>query len=294
MPSVSPLQLSCSPIESLRDSCSRDVSIDLWRYRWLGMAVRLCHATEHMIGGWLSPHEAQFLTDLTASLPNRSLAVELGSFMGKSSRYLTIATLFSQSRLVCIDPFDSSGKGEPTDDIVKLYQRYAVHGGTLPIFLRSLETLLTDQETEHVTITKALSKDAAKKWKEGPIDFLFIDGNHEECYLDFQCWEPHMADHGLIALHDTLCRGGYGQNGPDNTGFYMQHKHGWKAFGLADSLAAFTREPEFWATRLEATVSANPDRPERKPIYPKDDPNRGGDPAPADSGVGDAKSQPDR
>jgi hypothetical protein len=144
---------------------------------------------------------------------------------------------------------------------VDLYQKYGRHKGTLPIFLRNLENLLGEPETGHITIAEAFSKDAAKKWKEGPIDLLFIDGNHPECYQDFLCWEPHMAEHGMIALHDTNCRGAYGKDGPDNTGFYMQQEpHNWKAFGQADSLAAFTREPEFWITRIEATVSANPDR----------------------------------
>lgn len=49
-------------------------------------------------------------------------------------------------------------------------------------------------------------------WADGPIDLLFIDGDHTYagCKADIDAWFPHMAEGGIIAFHDcntTQCEG---------------------------------------------------------------------------------------
>jgi len=43
----------------------------------------------------------------------------------------------------------------------------------------------------------------------GPIDFLFIDGDHrrEAIVADYEAWAPHVADDGAIGFHDTAIAG---------------------------------------------------------------------------------------
>ena len=40
----------------------------------------------------------------------------------------------------------------------------------------------------------------------GPIDFLFIDGDHdyEAVRRDFEEWSPHVTSDGTLAFHDAL------------------------------------------------------------------------------------------
>lgn len=49
-----------------------------------------------------------------------------------------------------------------------------------------------------------LSSDALKKFKDGWLDFVYIDGNHEEPYIsqDIAAWEKKLRPGGILAGHD--------------------------------------------------------------------------------------------
>ncbi|MBL8753676.1 MAG: hypothetical protein JNK15_10275, partial [Planctomycetes bacterium] len=63
------------------------------------------------IDGWLTVDEAITLYELSRALPDeRPLAVEIGSWQGKSSVCLASGLVGKfHPRLCCIDPFDASG-----------------------------------------------------------------------------------------------------------------------------------------------------------------------------------------
>lgn len=226
------------------------------------------------------------MLQLAACLPEWSQVVEVGSFMGKSTRYLTAGTIYSGSTLRCIDPFESSGEGEP-ETMQKFYREIAP-GGSMSLFTFNLQAIFPKEDLEHITVIRDYSLNVAKKWEYRPIDLLFIDGNHREAYDDFQAWLPHMQPWGLIALHDTHCGGIYGPHGPDNTVLYACQQHGCHVFAGADTLTVLARgkaEPgdetiEFWRTRLEALSGdvrvSTPPAPDAQPgTGDPDTPQRG-------------------
>ena len=45
-----------------------------------------------------------------------------------------------------------------------------------------------------------------------PVDFIFIDGDHSYGGLcgDWMAWKDHIAGDGIVALHDSRCRQGWG------------------------------------------------------------------------------------
>jgi hypothetical protein len=45
-----------------------------------------------------------------------------------------------------------------------------------------------------------------------PVDFIFIDGDHSYDGLcgDWMAWKDHIAGDGIVALHDSRCRQGWG------------------------------------------------------------------------------------
>lgn len=48
------------------------------------------------------------------------------------------------------------------------------------------------------------SKDVGRSWARGPVDMVFIDGDHsyEGATGDINAWMPHIKPGGIIAVHD--------------------------------------------------------------------------------------------
>lgn len=63
--------------------------------------------------------------------------------------------------------------------------------------------LRPDPKVEGTRFIQGNSQDVAAIW-DGPIDVLFIDGDHsyEGCRADIASWYPHMADEGVMLFHD--------------------------------------------------------------------------------------------
>ena len=237
---------SCDPPQDPRPE------VRIWMDAWLTKTVQLIRSFDPTTGGWLSENESNLLVSLATILPRGSTVVEIGSFMGRSTRYLAAGTRYSGSRLVCIDPFTSSGIGEP-EACQKLYRKLAPQG-SLSNFTWNMQLVFPDEkETLHVAVWQSQSREEAANWSQGPIDLIFIDGNHQEAYEDVVAWEPHLASHAMLALHDTTCGGIYGPHGPDNTVFLVQQERGWKPWTRVDSLTCLIRdEGDFWKTRFES------------------------------------------
>jgi predicted O-methyltransferase YrrM len=49
------------------------------------------------------------------------------------------------------------------------------------------------------------SQDTAQRWTDGPVDLLFIDGDHAEeaVRLDWDRWHGHIAPGGHVLFHDA-------------------------------------------------------------------------------------------
>lgn len=59
---------------------------------------------------------------------------------------------------------------------------------------------LTDRWTYHVLN----SVEGAEKWKDPPIDLLYLDSNHACNYVkrEMEAWTPHLRKDGLMMVHD--------------------------------------------------------------------------------------------
>lgn len=186
------------------------------------------------------------------ALPAKSIIVELGSLMGKSARHLVAGAIYSESTLYCVDPFEdgSSLTGLPTLYKEKINKVYGT--SSLSAFQHNL-LIITGAKDNTLKLVKATSKQAAKEWKGGTIDLLFIDANHEECQQDYEHWEQHLGEHAVIGLHDVHFTGNYGMYNPSNTYMYLLQK-GYHLTNAAITTAFFTKDPTWWQTRFEATA----------------------------------------
>lgn len=143
------------------------------------------------IPGYLHPLEGMCLHWLAGKVPPGGIAVEVGSFKGKSSAYLASGLKAPGARLACVDVWENRAMPfDPPEDV-------------LPEFERNVA-----RYREKIDIHRGLSTDVAATFP-ALIDVLFIDGDHsfEGCSADIDAWLPRVRRGGHIAFHDSSQEG---------------------------------------------------------------------------------------
>ena len=134
------------------------------------------------IEGWLTADEGKFLYYAARNCIGTGVIVEIGSWKGKSTSYI--------------------GKGSKAGKRIKVYAIDPHIEGTCEEFKRNIKNAgLIDIV---IPVVKT-SKEAAKDFTE-PVEFIFIDGDHEyeSVKKDFELWFPKLINRGIIAFHDTV------------------------------------------------------------------------------------------
>ena len=93
----------------------------------------------------------------------------------------------------------------------------------------------------------ARSQDIGRRWTAGPIDLVFIDGDHspEGCREDWELWQRHVTPAGAVCFHDARAgrAGGYGSPGPTGVvdDLIRSADSGWVIVEEVDSLVVVRR-----------------------------------------------------
>jgi predicted O-methyltransferase YrrM len=157
---------------------------------------------EHIepVEGFLHPQEGYGLYHWAKEGPGQGAIVEIGSLMGRSTCWLASGTRVSRrEKVVAVDHFRGSpehqkGASHPVATI-------AESGSTLPTFLANLDRLAL---RDWVEVRVGSSTEVGTTW-QGPIRFLFIDGDHsyEATGKDVETWSKHVVRDGIMAFHDV-------------------------------------------------------------------------------------------
>lgn len=144
------------------------------------------------IKGWLSVQEGVFLFNAASKLPDSAIIVEIGSYKGRSTIWLSSALENkTNSKVYAIDPHTGSpevkneyGNIDTYADFIENIKSAGVENKIIPIRKESLKAL------------KNFDKD---------IDLLFIDGSHtfEATKEDFIGWSKKLKPGGWMILHDA-------------------------------------------------------------------------------------------
>lgn len=138
-----------------------------------------------------SEKEGRLLYKLAQQCTGKGVIVEIGSWKGYSTIWLASGSKTGNSIPVyAVDTFEGDklgvSHGEP-----ETYQE----------FMRNV----TDANVRDVITVMAMpSEIASKVWDNKPIEFIFIDGDHDDIEADFSRWYPHVIEGGIMALHDTV------------------------------------------------------------------------------------------
>ncbi|MGW5069137.1 class I SAM-dependent methyltransferase [Streptomyces cyaneofuscatus] len=130
--------------------------------------------------------------------------LEVGTYCGRSTILLADAARTAGVGALTVDHHRGSEEQQPgweyhdpsvVDPEVGLMD-------TLPTFRRTLHRAGLE---EHVVALVGRSPQVAAVWA-GPLGLVFIDGGHtdEHANGDYEGWAPHVAEGGLLVIHDVF------------------------------------------------------------------------------------------
>ena len=157
--------------------------------------------------GFMPENEGDALADWAiraAQLVAEAPMLEVGSYCGRSTVWLGDAARSVNRVLFAVDHHRGSEENQAgwewhDSEVVDVATGKM---DTLPFFRRAIYD--ADLE-DHVIAVVGKSPNVARAWTT-PLSFLFIDGGHgvEPARDDYQLWTPHVADNGILAIHDVF------------------------------------------------------------------------------------------
>jgi len=154
------------------------------------------------IKGFLSHEEGLFLFRLAKEYCLNGVAVEIGSYCGKSACYIGQACKENNTQLVTIDHHRGSEEQQLGQEYFdpEEYDYKKNRVDTLPTLLKNISKFNLDNSI------RALVSDSASAAKslEDDLDIVFIDGSHtfESARLDYASWKGKIRKGGILAIHD--------------------------------------------------------------------------------------------
>jgi len=165
--------------------------------------TRLFTLAESVIG-FMPAEEGQALFDAAVQFLRGGVAVEIGTYCGRSTVLLGAAAAQRGSVLYTVDHHHGSEEHQPGWEFHDTTMVDPVSGrfDTLPTFRRTLDAAGLDD-----TIVAVVGKSpvVARGWRT-PLELLFIDGGHSEeaAQADFDGWARWVAVGGALIIHDVF------------------------------------------------------------------------------------------
>lgn len=130
--------------------------------------------------------------------------LEVGTYCGRSAILLADAARAAGVSALTVDHHRGSEEQQPgweyhdpsvVDPEIGLMD-------TLPTFRRTLRRAGLE---EHIVALVGRSPQIAAVWR-GPLGLVFVDGGHtdEHANADYEGWAPHVAEGGLLVIHDVF------------------------------------------------------------------------------------------
>jgi len=161
-------------------------------------------ALAEQVTGFMPADEGRTLYHTARRYLGDGVAVEIGTYCGKSTLLLGAAAQETGSVLYTVDHHHGSEEHQPgweyhdaalVDEVTGLFD-------TLPTFRRTLDAAGLD---DHVVAVVGKSPVVARAWRS-PLQLLFIDGGHSEAAAqqDFDGWAKWVTGGGALVIHDVF------------------------------------------------------------------------------------------
>ena len=187
--------------------------------------ARLVGATK----GFMPADEGLALHAAACRYLGTGVAVEIGTYCGKSTVYLGHAATVTGGHVVTVDHH----RGSEEHQVGWEYHDAALAdaGGRLDTLPELRRTLAAAALEGVVTPVVGRSADVARWWRH-PISLLFIDGGHTEtaARADLDGWAPWVRPGGALVIHDVFPDPADGGRAP-----YLIYREALDARGFAEA-----------------------------------------------------------
>ncbi|MFF8876512.1 class I SAM-dependent methyltransferase [Streptomyces flaveolus] len=155
--------------------------------------------------GFMPAHEGRALYAAAAEAGGLGLPLlEVGTYCGRSTLLIADAARTAGVTALTVDHHRGSEEQQPGWDYHDPETVDAELGvmDTLPTFRRTMRRAGLE---EHVVALVGRSPQIAAVWNS-PLGLVFVDGGHtdEHANADYEGWAPHVADGGLLVIHDVF------------------------------------------------------------------------------------------
>lgn len=133
----------------------------------------------------LTPDEKQALLTLSKGLKQNSVLVEIGSYLGASSCFISMGAKNKNNKLYCVDTWQNDAMTEGKRE-------------TFDVFKEN-----TSDFSDIIQPLQGKSDEVAAKFDK-QIDFIFFDGDHnyEGIKTDWEKWSPKLKSGSVVVFHD--------------------------------------------------------------------------------------------
>jgi hypothetical protein len=153
------------------------------------------------VEGYSGTNVLEFYQLIVNNMVNGDIAVELGSYLGRSISMLSVEIYNSKKdiSLFAIDTWEGSDDVAEDHPVSKAYIK--IHN--IDLRFKFLENL-RKHELNNVVSIKEDSVTAAKHFIDNDIAFVFIDANHtyDAVVADINAWYPKVKFGGILSGHD--------------------------------------------------------------------------------------------
>jgi predicted O-methyltransferase YrrM len=161
-------------------------------------------ALAETVTGFMPADEGEALFAAASRYLRGGIAVEIGTYCGKSTVLLGAAAAESSSVLYTVDHHHGSEEHQPGWEFHDTTMVDPVSGrfDTLPAFRRTMDAASLD---DSVVAVVGSSPVVARGWRT-PLELLFIDGGHSEqaANADFDGWAIWVKVGGALVIHDVF------------------------------------------------------------------------------------------
>lgn len=133
----------------------------------------------------------------------QGVAVEVGTHRADFAHQLL--DQWKGKRLYCVDPWGPVAGYEAQAESLK--NVWKTNGDRTEDFIFCQQRL--KRYGDRVKFIQATSAQAIHQFKDGTLDFVYVDGDHryEMVLLDLRLWWPKIKQGGILAGHDFVCHG---------------------------------------------------------------------------------------